>query len=227
MIAELSTSLSPNERDEYKECEATLDANEDGFIAYIRALKSIRDKTLYREDFATFDAYLVSRRKKYTRQRVSQLIQHVEVLDALSCQPMVDSLPENERQTRPLLALSDPVEQAAAWLGAQQAAGQDQPSGGWVQSGVDVVNQVKQTEGLVDANGHGQMVGFTSAIISEEAARRNRQRDHINANTKREPPLAVIELPAAALAGIAQLAEQLSNVDDAEMLRLVIYKVQP
>ena len=37
--------------------------------------------------------------------------------------------------------------------------------------------------------------------------------------------MAVVELPAAALGGIDRLAEQLSNVDEAEMLRIVIYKV--
>lgn len=217
---ELSPTLSPQERDEYQDCEATLDATEDSFIEYVRTLKRIRDKALYREDFSSFDEYLANRRKKYTRQRVSQLIQHIEVLDALSCQPAVDTLPESERQTRELLTLSDPVEQASAWIGAQIASGQDQPSSGWVKSGVETVQEAKINDSMVDTTGTGEMKAFTASITAKEAFRRDRQRDYINASTKREPPLIVVEMPAGKLADVVKL----ENVDPAEIVRIVVYK---
>src|SRR5258707_11762853 len=128
--------LTSEECAERDRLDAEMDENEDSAVTYIRDLKAYRDKMLWRGTFKRFEEYLATRRKRYSRQRFGQLVNQIHVLDALSSQQGVDVLPENERQTRELLALSDPAEQVASCLGAQVASGEGLPSYSLVKSGV-------------------------------------------------------------------------------------------
>ena len=183
------TPLSKDEKQDRARLDAVLDANEDSALVYIRALKEYRDKKLYRADYPNFDAYLADRRKKYSRARASQLISHVEVSDTLALLG-VETLPESERQTRELRALSDPLEQSTAWRAAQEASGQEQPGSEWVKGAVETIQQAKDTDGFVNS-GDGRMRALDAAVIQSVAEAKQRQRDHILAGKK--PALAVLE----------------------------------
>ena len=191
--------LSPDECAERERLDNELDKNEDGMIAYIRDLKAYRDKLLWRGFYPSFESYLQSRRKRFTRtrQRFGQLVRMTEVLDALTSaissdgKPLVAVLPDKERQTRELLALSDPTEMAAAWLGAQVASGESQPAYGWVRSSVETLVEAKNTIGsVVDTGEDGEVpvaIGFAEATANKEIERIDRMRDHIKANRKSKP----------------------------------------
>lgn len=82
------------------------------FYSIGKALKEIRDDRLYRELlFDSFEAYLKNR-WDMSRAHGYRLIEAARVIDNLS--PIGDTLPENEAQLRPLIALK-PFEQCSIW----------------------------------------------------------------------------------------------------------------
>jgi hypothetical protein len=192
LVIDMFVPLSKEECELRDKLDASMDKNEDSFIEYLRNLKEYRNKRLYRGKYNSFTAYLAERRKKHfkTRQRADQLINHLEVIDALVGQPGVVTLPENERQTRELQSLDNPTKQAAAWLAAQAASGEDQPSSGWVKSGVEIIVQA-DVKDAVDT-GDGKESPVTAGNVMESTAnaqveRVKRMRDHIKANQKSKP----------------------------------------
>ncbi|MEM6613943.1 MAG: hypothetical protein AAF652_17135, partial [Cyanobacteria bacterium P01_C01_bin.72] len=84
------------------------------------ALKTLRDKRLYRETHSTFEKY-VRDRFDFTRTAAYYLIKASIVVDNLKCQPLVDILPTSERQCREIAKL--PVEQQSdVWSQAVKRA---------------------------------------------------------------------------------------------------------
>ena len=198
MNTDLIITFTDEQRKTFVDCEKVLDDNEEPFLASIRALKTISDGQLYRiKGYESFEAFLADRQVKIARgkKRAGQLIRHMSIVDTLAQQPNIKVLPTNERQTREL-KFSDPLELAAAWLGAQTASGEDQPSGTWVKSSVETLNEAK-VMGSVDLNTGGNAPvtasNYTLSAVQKETERVQRMRDHIKAGRKRSKPVAVFE----------------------------------
>jgi len=102
------------------------------------ALKTLRDKRLYRESHNTFESYCRDR-FGHSRQKANFLIVAADIFQHLTtngCQ----ILPANERQIRPL-SLIQPAQQVEAWTTAVEEAGKRVPSGRLVKS---IVNQIRE-----------------------------------------------------------------------------------
>jgi hypothetical protein len=108
---ERTDTLSDEEREVLFQCERAVKAANEGFRLAGSALRTIRDRRLHRGTHASFVAY-VRDEFHFTRARVSQLIGAVEIVNHLretldrAMLTMVNILPSNERQIRPLLLLS-------------------------------------------------------------------------------------------------------------------------
>lgn len=102
------------------------------------ALEAIRDGRKYRAaGYSSFDAYC-RERWGMSRSYADRSIQAAAVIAALT--PMGGILPENERQVRPLAAITDPVERAEVWEQAVDEAGGEQPTAAEV---ADVIERRK------------------------------------------------------------------------------------
>lgn len=117
----MSTTLTAPETREFAKLESVIESGLSSFIATGNALAKIRDAELYRANHATFDAYCRDR-WKIAKSRAYQLIAAATTVEAMST--VVDELPTNERQVRPLAKLPE-AERAEAW----QAAVEAEPSG--------------------------------------------------------------------------------------------------
>lgn len=106
------------ERSDLAIAEDTIQAGLSSFIKVGEALAKIRDRHLYRYDYATFEDYC-QERWGLSRAYAYRLVGAADVLDNLS--PMGDILPENERQIRPLTRL-EPEQQREAWSKAVETA---------------------------------------------------------------------------------------------------------
>ncbi|WP_052055915.1 hypothetical protein [Myxosarcina sp. GI1] len=128
--------LTESERQERNNLEITV---QQAFFVAGQALKLLRDKRLYRETHATFEAY-VRDRFDYTRRAVDYLILAAEVVENLKREQIVlktNVLPTKESQCRPLAKLS-PEQQREVWLTAVEKTGGKVPSARIVK---EVVNQ--------------------------------------------------------------------------------------
>jgi hypothetical protein len=91
------------------------------------ALKAIRDKRLYRQQYDTFEEYCV-RRWELSRPRAYELCAASEVMADLSAIADIGPLPENEAQARPLTRLKAPAQWRRAWQTAVNlAAAEERP----------------------------------------------------------------------------------------------------
>lgn len=143
--------LTDAERGELARREAAVKA---GFTAAAENLAYIRDHRLYREGFATFEAYL-SARWNIGRAQGYRLVEHATTLRALAapCGPPLP-LPTAERQTRPLKKLPLPVRREA-YAAAVEMAGGKTPSGPLVDAAVKMF--VPKVVGGTDAPGPGSL----------------------------------------------------------------------
>lgn len=89
----MTTALTQQQQSDLRACEQVIVKGLSTFREVGQALTRIRDERLYREDFATFDAYCKDR-FGFSRQRASQLICCVKM--EKECQQPVD----NESQAR-------------------------------------------------------------------------------------------------------------------------------
>lgn len=105
------------EKSELDKHEAIIEHGLKTFVDVGRALLSIRDSKLYRNDYSTFENYCRDR-WGMTRRSANRMIAAHGVVENLG--PMGPS-PNSERQARPLTQLP-PVEQPAAWQRAQEIA---------------------------------------------------------------------------------------------------------
>lgn len=134
-----SSMLSKAEKEEKNNLERTV---EQAFYVAGRALKILRDKKLYRETHATFEAY-VRDRFDYTRSAAYNLISSADVFDNLKCTQIVDTnkntniLPTKESQCRPLAKLP-PEQQREVWRTAVEQSNGKVPSARIVK---DIVKQ--------------------------------------------------------------------------------------
>lgn len=121
--------LSEAEKAERDDLERTV---QQAFFVAGQALKTLRDKRLYRETHATFESY-VRDRFDYTRAAAYYLIKSSIVYENLKCQQIVDTntstniLPTKESQCRPLAKLS-PERQREVWRNAVERSEGKVPS---------------------------------------------------------------------------------------------------
>jgi hypothetical protein len=103
--------LNIDESHELERCEVVIKQGLQTFIEVGQALRTIREKRLYRISFKTFEDYCVGR-WAFKRSEAYRLIDASVVISNLS--PMGELLPNNERQIRPLTSL-EPEIQKEVW----------------------------------------------------------------------------------------------------------------
>jgi hypothetical protein len=112
-------ALTPNERARLSELEATVSTHLEAFLTVGRALCEIRNRRLYRQEFATWEDYC-TRRWGFSYSRANELVRSTEIAEGLlaSCAgPGGDSpLPPDlsPDALRPLQKL-EPELQSACW----------------------------------------------------------------------------------------------------------------
>ena len=114
-------SLTTREQRELGRAERTIARGLKSFLAVGMALKEIRDKRLYRQQYDTFEEYC-ARRWELSRPRAYQLCPASEVVTHLSTKVDTKLLPESEAQTRPLTRLKEPAQWRRAWQAAVRLA---------------------------------------------------------------------------------------------------------
>lgn len=121
----LSEPLSKKEKADLLNAEKTIKKGWNTFVEVGKALATIRDGRLYRENFTTFQEYTRDT-WQYGRAYVDRLIGAAETIEILT--PIgVKILPSNEAQVRPLLALP-PEKRSEAWEKVLEEAGESKPT---------------------------------------------------------------------------------------------------
>jgi hypothetical protein len=140
----MPATLAPITKDESKRLialESVIKAGLSNFIEVGNALLEIRDGKLYKSEYSTFDAYCV---KRWGMQRhyANRLIGAAET--AADLVP-TGTIPQSERQTRPLTKLETPEQQQEAWSAAVEASG-GQPTAKQVEAAVDEILEREEPE---------------------------------------------------------------------------------
>ena len=115
---EVMLEISEQEKNRLTELETKVKRGMTGFLEVGRALLEIRDAKLYRENHATFEAYLADRWDLST-SRAYELIGAHQVVKNLSA--ICGQTPKNESQVRILTGL-EPDVQRQVWLEAERTA---------------------------------------------------------------------------------------------------------
>jgi hypothetical protein len=117
-LATLPLPLTPIEREQLVDYEATIKRGLNTFYEVGNAFVAINQRKLYRVESRTFEEYC---REKWgiSRPRAYQLMEAAETRENLST--VVDILPENERQIRELKGL-EPDQQRQVWQKAVETA---------------------------------------------------------------------------------------------------------
>lgn len=95
--------LTPEEQDVLRDCEAQLGRYKTAFLDAGRSLRTIRERKLYRQTHATFEAYCAEK-WGFKADRARQLMRGTETVETLVKAGVTD-LPTNEAQVRPLSKL--------------------------------------------------------------------------------------------------------------------------
>ncbi len=120
-------SLTTREQREFGRAERTIAKGLKSFLEVGMALKEIRDKRLYRQQYDTFAEY-VAKRWEMSRPRAYELCAASEVMADLSGIPDIRVLPENEAQANPLTRLKITEHRQQAWgMAVAMAAAERRP----------------------------------------------------------------------------------------------------
>lgn len=125
--------LSAEEAAEFGRCVQVVKSGLVAFVEAGKALKTIRDKQLYRQAFETFEAW-AENELNLSGRRVLQIIESAETYENLKFVSTVT--PKYEAQVRPLAGLT-PTSQVEAWSEAVAAAAPAEPSGVEVKAAAD------------------------------------------------------------------------------------------
>lgn len=160
---ETTDLLSTTERAELQTLESRISVHMAGFIEVGESLGEIRDKRLYRESHATFDAYLQDK-WSMTRQHANRLVAAAHTASVLE---PIGFRPENERQAREqkksaaIYEKAAPaVQQAFARL-AQKTTGTMAPSNLQMDALGELLVQI-DAHGVVDDPETGEQVSVES-----------------------------------------------------------------
>lgn len=116
----MDVMLTEDERSCLKTHEAVIERGLKTFYEVGAALLEIRDGKLYRETHATFEDYC-RERWQLKQSHTYRLMDAASVIENLKSSPNGGTLPDNERQIRPLTSLP-PEQQAEAWKEALETA---------------------------------------------------------------------------------------------------------
>lgn len=105
--------LSTTEADELRSLETAIERGLQTFVEVGNALMTIRDSRLYRAEYRTFEEYC-QQRWQLKQSRAYQMIDAAKVVGGLESSTIVELLPTNEAQARPLTRL-EPEEQVSVW----------------------------------------------------------------------------------------------------------------
>jgi DNA-directed RNA polymerase subunit H (RpoH/RPB5) len=133
-------SLTPIEKNNLVELEATIEKNLKSFYEVGFALMQIRDNKLYRENYITFEHYC-KEKWKMTRVRAHQLISAAEVQDDL-----LTTVNIPERQLRPLVPVKDPEERREVYQRAIDTAPNGKVTAKHIEETVKETQGIKHTE---------------------------------------------------------------------------------
>lgn len=134
----LSGKLNESDQELKRKCEDTIRGGLDYFVDVGRALVTIRDRRLYREEFATFDAYMksewgLSARHGHRLCDAAEVMQNL--LPAPGSSDQLVTLPKTESQARELARLPA-AEQRPAWEEARAQAPNGKVTASHVQEAV-------------------------------------------------------------------------------------------
>lgn len=138
MLPYVETNLTTTEADRLEACEQVIERGLATFVDVGTALLEVRDSRLYREQYATFEAYCAER-WGISRSRAHRLIDAASV--TLNLLP-IGNIPANEAQARELTGLT-PDEQREVWQAAVETAPDGKVTAAHVR---DVAQAYKESE---------------------------------------------------------------------------------
>lgn len=172
--------MTTEERSALARNEATIARGLSVFMEVGNALMDIRDRKLYRDQHATFEAYL-NDRWGISRTRGYQLMSAAQT--ALELPPLVNIRDMNERQVRALKGFPAELRPAIVLIGNRVAEDQaKRPSHAIYERVGGVLMQAVDT-GHVDT-GSGESRAFLAALTVEEFETMQRQQAHIRERSK-------------------------------------------
>ncbi|MDH5525567.1 MAG: hypothetical protein OEY01_16490 [Desulfobulbaceae bacterium] len=123
---QLVKPLSVAEQKKKEQLEGVIVANFKAFVTVGQALAEIRDRQLYRVDFPTFERYCneifdVARGTAYRYIAAAEVVENVSNWRQKNDNEIIDVIPINEAQVRPLTKLR-PEQQIAVWQAALESA---------------------------------------------------------------------------------------------------------
>jgi len=112
-MSDIANIITLDERSRLFQLEETIRQGLNTFVDVGNALLEIRDKRLYRQEYSTFEEYC---REQWNmkQSRAYQFMDSAKVIGNLQSSTIVELLPTNEAQARPLTSL-EPEEQVEAW----------------------------------------------------------------------------------------------------------------
>jgi hypothetical protein len=128
--------LTPIEHDELNQYEAVIQKGIETFVEVGIALMAIRDRALYEGGYGTFEEYC-RQRWGFGKSYAYSLMGATKVIENLST--IMDTLPANLEQAKPLTQLKTSEQQQQAWERAMETAPDGRVTGLHVQS---VVNEM-------------------------------------------------------------------------------------
>jgi len=215
-------TLSLQEATDVARLEGDIQHGLDSFTAIGKALEEIRQRRLYRDAYASFDAYC-QQRWGWSKQHAYRLINAFQV-DQLLIESGAPAVP-NEHVARALGAIEDDAKRETIWLAAVQLAGTaEKVTASFVRTAQTVIETAEITSGYVDT-GEGEMTPLGAALTQEQIERARRQQEHIRAG--RKPPLYNDVMQLRDVTG-GELARRINHVigEADRKVRIVIYEVE-
>lgn len=195
------TALDTLERGELEKQEKVIREGMQTFVEVGKALATIRDKKLYREEYKTFEKYC-EQKWGFKRARAYQLIESAGIAAKVSTSGR-QKQPTSERQTRPLKELPE-NERSEAWEEAQQEAGGKEPTGKQVE---EVVARRRQPEPEPEPEPEAPQ-----SPIDEALSRDGELKDILSSiDDARKKVKAVTDTDIAAFLNVKELQSDLKN----------------
>lgn len=177
MSATVVDRLTSAEKSELARHETTIQRGLKHYYEVGEALLAIREKRLYRADYANFQAYCVGR-WQMSKTHANRMIDASEVADNLT---PIGVIPANEAQARELVKLA-PLEQRIVYEVARQTTPDGKsPTAAHIKSVVNVFTEVVTVQALDDGTGEQIHVAdvVKAAVTEETYERMQRQKTHI------------------------------------------------
>lgn len=154
----MTDAITLDERSRLYKLEETIEHGLNTFVDVGNALLEIRDKRLYRQEYSTFEEYC-NKRWNMKQSRAYQFMDSAKVVGILQSSTIVELLPTNEAQARPLTSL-EPAEQIEAWKRAITSTPEGKITAAVVLKAAKEIQQEKRDERRAERV--EKIVGITS-----------------------------------------------------------------